>query len=161
MAKSHGKAALVGQHVEQATAHHDGVAYGERLQRSRQKNAAVHFWLDIEVIGDHQVIDHRLQDFVDFSLGSKQTGFFKLLEYVLLRLHLPCALALNRAHVLSGLAVITDGIRVVDQYAGQLFLRHIEFHVVAPEPGLRFEAQLSDHAVFHIRFFAVDVGRQP
>src|ERR1700722_9948635 len=61
-----GQAGFIGKNVEQPAAENDGVAYGKRFERAGEQNAAMNFGLDIEVVGNFQVVDDGLKDLVDF-----------------------------------------------------------------------------------------------
>ena len=48
-----------GSTSSKAAAQHDGVADGERLERAGEQHAAVNLGLDVEIVGDFEIVDHR------------------------------------------------------------------------------------------------------
>ncbi len=71
--RQHGRqAGLIGQHVNQSAAQDDGVAKGEGFQRRGRHDAAMHFRIDVQVVGDFEVVDHRLQNLVHFPARRDQ-----------------------------------------------------------------------------------------
>jgi hypothetical protein len=55
------QAGFVGQHVDEATAEDDRVADGERLERRGQQNPRVQRLLDVQLVGDDEVVEPRTQ----------------------------------------------------------------------------------------------------
>ena len=53
-----GEAGLVWKHIEQTAAYDDGVAEGKGLQRHGHQDAALHFRLEVELVGDLKVVDY-------------------------------------------------------------------------------------------------------
>src|SRR3989304_2435090 len=53
----HGQAGFVGENVDQAAAENDGAAEGEGFQGGGEHDAAANPALDVEVIGDFEVVD--------------------------------------------------------------------------------------------------------
>src|SRR5215471_19973080 len=63
----HSKSRLIGQHVEEPAADHDGAAHHERLQWSCEQHAAADT-RNVEVVGNRQIVEHRFQDPVNISV---------------------------------------------------------------------------------------------
>ena len=101
---------FVGQHVNHAAAHHDGVANGERLQRRGQQHAAVHFGLNIEIVGDHHVVDDGLQNLVDLAFGSEQANLLQAIDHVDFGLTFPGTLRFDGRGILRLLALVLHGL---------------------------------------------------
>ena len=92
MGQDHGERGFVGQHIEQAATDHDGVPDGERFQRRSEQDAAADVGLQIDVIGDQQIVDHGLKDLVDLAGRGQQTDFLQALDRVIFGLAFPHAL---------------------------------------------------------------------
>src|SRR5208282_5175621 len=58
--KNHGQRRFVGQHVDHASAHDDGMTNGEGLERRGHQYAAAYVGLNIEVIGDYHNVEDGL-----------------------------------------------------------------------------------------------------
>ena len=63
----HRERRLVGEHVDETAAQHDRVADGERLERGREQDACVHLRLELDVVGDEEVVDDRLENLLDVA----------------------------------------------------------------------------------------------
>ncbi len=137
----HGQGSFVGKHVEQAAADDDGVADGERLQGRGQQDAAVDVSLQVDVVGDQQIVDDGSQNLVDFSRRSEQADFLQALDGVLFRLPFPHALGHDGSGVGGGFALVLHRLRRIDQNLGELLVLAQAFQVIAPEAGLRLEVQ--------------------
>ena len=90
--EDHGERGFVGQHIKQATADHDGVPDGERFQRRGEQYTATDIALQIDVIGDHQVVDHGQEDLIHVAGRRQQTDLLQALNRVIFSLALPHAL---------------------------------------------------------------------
>ncbi len=97
-----GQAGFVGQDVDQAAADDDRVADAEGFQRRRDQHAGADRTRQFDVVGDLQVVDNGLEDFVEFAFGSEQSGAFQAFENVVFRLLLPFALRGQRRSILRG-----------------------------------------------------------
>ncbi len=87
------------------------------------KHAAVNFRLDIEIVGDFEVVDDRLENLVNFSRRRQQTGSLQAVEHVDFGLMLPFALGFDRGAVFLFCArLILNGIGGLDGEFAELFL---------------------------------------
>ncbi len=102
MGQNGGQRSFVGQHVQHAAADEDGVSHGEALDRRGQQDAAADFGLNVDVIGDFQVIDDRVEDAVDFTGSGQQAAALQALDDVVFGLTLPGALGRHGRQVLRG-----------------------------------------------------------
>ena len=153
------QAGLIRQHVDQPAAEDDGVTDGEGLQRGGHHHAAAYFRVNINVVGDLQVVDHRLQDLVDFAARRHQADALQAIDNVIFRLAVPGTLGLNGGKVIGRLGIVLH--RGLHQDLAQfLFLAGVT-DVVAPQPGLRFEVQFLGQRVVQISFLAVHERRHP
>ena len=96
------QAGFVGQHVNQAAAHDDGVADGKRFERRGHQHAAADFGFDVQIVGDFQIVDHRREHFVDFALRRQQPKPLHAVDDVVFGLAVPGALRLQRREVVRG-----------------------------------------------------------
>ncbi len=155
-----GQAGFVRQHVEQAAAQDDGVADGEGFERAGQQNAAVNFRLDVEVVGDFQVVDDRLENLVHFSRGREQAGALQAVENVDFGLVLPFAFGFDgRTILLLVRSLVLDRVGRFDRQFAELLLVADVLQVIAPEAGLRLEADVVAEKILQIGFLAEDVRR--
>src|SRR4029077_19873045 len=69
-----GQARFIRKHVDEAAAQHDGMAYRVRFQRCGGYHSATDVGFDVDVVGDLEVVDHRLEHLVDFSLRRDQSN---------------------------------------------------------------------------------------
>ena len=67
--KHHCQGGFVRQYVEQSAAENDGVSYGERLERSGEQNSASNLGLNVQVVGDFEVIHDGFEDLRDLACG--------------------------------------------------------------------------------------------
>ena len=111
MSQNHRQRGFIGKHIEQAAADDDGMADGEGFQGRRQQNAAMNVSLQIDVVGDEQVVDDGCQDLVDFAGGREQADFLEPLDGVLFGLLLPHALGYDRSGVSLGVTLIVHRLR--------------------------------------------------
>src|SRR5579883_11538 len=153
------QAGFIGQNVNQAAAENDGVADSEGFQRGSHQDAAAHLGIDVDIIGDLEVVDDGFEDLVDFALGGHQTDAFEAVNNVVFRLAVPGALGLNRGKVVGGLGVVLHG--SLDENLAELLFLGVAVQVVAPEAGLGLEIELLGNGVVQILFLRVDEGRQP
>src|SRR5260370_41637107 len=89
MGQNHGQGSFVRKNVEQTATDDNGVADSERLERRRQENAAANVSLQVNVVGDQQIVDHGSQNLVDFAGRRQQSNLLKALDGILLRLLFP------------------------------------------------------------------------
>src|SRR5882757_10959163 len=89
------------------------MADGEGLERRRHQDAALNLGLDVEVVGDHYVVDDGLQDLVDFTFRSEQADLLQAIDHIDLGLAFPGALGLDGACVMRLLTLILYGLRSV------------------------------------------------
>ena len=59
------------QDVDQATAENNRVAHAEGFERRSQQHAAANRARQIDIVRDHHVVDHGLQNLVDFAFRSE------------------------------------------------------------------------------------------
>src|SRR5438552_4865356 len=133
---------------------------GEGFQRRRQQHSRADLGLDLEVVGDHEIIHHGLQDLVDLTFGREQSDLLQALDRVILSLTLPQPLTLDRNCVLCRIALIMH-LRGIYQNLCKFFVAAEMLQIITPQTCLRFEAQAVRHSIMQIGFFAVNVGRQP
>ena len=156
-----GKAGFVRQHVEQAAA--DARSCGRWRTDSSvpvNKNAAVNFRLDVNVVGDFNVVDDGLQNLVHFPWRREQSHTLQAVQHVDFRLVLPFAFRFDRRTILlwcRGL-ILNRGGRFDRQLAELFFVADV-LQVIAPEPGLRLEANVIAEEILQVRFLAEDVRR--
>src|SRR6202035_348730 len=65
--QDHRQRRLIGQYIQEAATDHDGVPDGERFQRRGEQDPAADVGLQIDVVGHQQIVDHSLQNFIDFA----------------------------------------------------------------------------------------------
>src|SRR5262249_55147273 len=126
---------------DHSTAYDDGVAYAEAFQRRCQQHAAADLWLNIELVGDLQVVHNSLKDFVQVALGREQADALQLGDDVVGSHLLESALALQRAGILHARRLVFS-VSALDQNVAELRILAPAFGVVAPNARLRFEGQL-------------------
>ena len=153
-----GQAGFVGEHVEKAAAQHDGVADGEHFESSRGQHTAVDFRLNVEIVGDFDVVDDGFENLVDISRRREQAYALQAVENVDLRLVLPFALGFDRRTILRLRYLILNGVGRLNRQLAEFFLAADVLEVVAPEARLRFESHVAAEEIFQIRFLAEDVS---
>src|SRR5690349_17756591 len=72
----------------------------EGLERRREHYAYMYRWLQVEAVGDHQVVDDSLQHFIQLTFWSEQAGILQPLSHVVCRLLHPLALGFERRRIL-------------------------------------------------------------
>ena len=92
---------LIGQNVDQAAAQDDGVAQREGLERRSQQHAAADFRLNVEVVGDFEIVHHGFEHFVHIAAGRQQADALEAIRDVAFGLAVPGALRLNRGQVVG------------------------------------------------------------
>ena len=163
MRKDHGQRGFIRENIQQSATHDDGMANRERFQRGGEQHAAADFRLDVQVVGDLQIIHNRLQHLGDFSVRSKNSGALHAIQDVVFRLPFPLVLAVNRDDFVGAESAVIGNI-----FGGRFHLHAGEFgllsgmlQVITPEPGLAFHLELAHECILGIRFFGVNIGRQP
>ena len=136
-----GQAGFIGQHVDQAAAEHDGVADGERFQSRSQQHAAADFGLDVQVVGDLEVVHDGLENLVHFALGREQTEALEPVDDVIFRLAVPIALRHHGIDVVGGRGLVLDRRLRLDQDLAEFLLLRGVAEVVSPQAGLRLEGE--------------------
>ena len=63
------QARFIGQHVNQPAAEHDGMPQRKRFQRGRGHHPATNVRLDVQVVGDFEIVHHGFKNFVHFAFG--------------------------------------------------------------------------------------------
>ena len=152
------QAGFVGQHIDHAPADHNRVAHAERFQRRRKQNTRADRPRQLDIVGDLQVVDDRLKNFVEFAIGRQQSGALQALENVVFCLLLPFALRGQRRRILRGGRIV---LHAIHPDVCQLVVRGTHLQVVSPQAGLRLECDLVLCAGSKVTFFAVDIGRYP
>src|SRR5205085_1865947 len=102
------QAGFIGENVNEPAADDDGVPDGKCFDGSGEQDAAVR--VDVEVGGNDQVADHRVQKLIDRSWRSEQAALFQARQNVFLRLVLPGPLAFERREILYIGLVVHRGI---------------------------------------------------
>ena len=94
MSENRGEAGLVGKHVHQPAADHDGVAHAESFQRSSEQDACAHRPWQVNIVGDLQIVHHGLKNPIHFACGGEQASAGQAIDDVVFRLLLPYPLRL-------------------------------------------------------------------
>ena len=102
MRKDGGEAGLVGEDVHQAAAQNDGMADGEGLESGDHQHAATNFRLDIEIVGDFEIVDDGRKDLFHVSRGRHQAQALHAVHDIVFGLTVPGALGLKRGEVVGG-----------------------------------------------------------
>src|SRR6266566_6860104 len=135
------------------------MANGKGLQSRHHQNAAAHLGVDLDIVGYLEVVDYRVEHFVDFSARSDQTNALEPVDDVVLRLTVPGALRLNGSKVIGRFGVVLHR-GLYQDLAQFLFLTGMP-EVVAPKPRLRPEVQPLRYGVMQIALLAVNKRRHP
>src|SRR5215472_2168659 len=90
------------------------MTHAKRLESSGQQNSAAYPRLDVEVIGDFQVVDDRLQNLIDFSRRCYQTLPLQAVSDIDFTHTIPRTLRLNGR-------VIVAAIRMINHASGLLY----------------------------------------
>ncbi len=154
-----GQARFIRQHVDQSAAQHDRMPQRERFQRGGHQHAAFHFRIDVQIVGDFEIVHHRVEHFVDLAPRRHQPDALQPVRNVILRLTVPRTLRLHRTEIVGGFRVILYR-RLHQDLAQLLFLRGVP-DVISPQTRLRFEVQLLGQRVVQVFFFAVYERREP
>src|ERR1700726_949802 len=133
----------------------------EGLERRGKQHAAPDLGLNVEVIGDHHVVDDGLEHLVDLALRRDQADLLQAVNHVDLSLTFPGALGFDGSSVLGFLTLILDRLRSVDGDLGKLRAAAEILQVVAPEPRLRLVMKRLTDTVFEIGLLGIDKRRQP
>src|SRR4030088_3474059 len=104
-----GETGLIGQHVDQATAKHNGVAHSEGFEGGGHHDPAANVGIDVQIIGDFQVVDDGFANLVDFALGSTEPDALQAVDDVVFRLAVPGTLSLHGGKVVGVLGFILHG----------------------------------------------------
>ena len=158
------EARLVRKHVNQSSAKHNRVAYGERLKRRRHQHAAAYFWLDVQIIRRLQVVHHRLQYLIYFSSRRQQALPLQAVRDVVFGPSVPRTLCLDRRVIAVGLRLILHRAWRLHEHFTQLLFRPHLTNVVAPKTRLRpecLESQVPCLCVVHAAVFDIHRRRHP
>ncbi len=93
------QARFVWQNIYQAAAQHDGVAQRKRLQGRGHQYPAANIRLNVQIVGDLQVVHHGFEYLVHFTFRGQQTDTLQTIGYVFFRLPVPRALRLYRCQI--------------------------------------------------------------
>src|ERR1700693_2278667 len=104
-----GETGLIGKHIDQATAKHDGVAHGEGFESGGHHDPAANVRIDVEIVGYFQVVNDGFANFVDFAFGSDEADALQAVDNVVLRLAIPGTLGLHGREVVGVLGVVLNG----------------------------------------------------
>ena len=133
----------------------------ERLERRGHEHAAPDLGLNVEVIGDHHVVDDGLENLVDFTFRRDQADLLQAVNYIGFGLALPCPLGFNGGSILCFLTLVLDRLRSIDGDFGELRVAAEVLQVVAPKPCLRLVIQRLTQTILEIRLFGINQRRQP
>src|SRR6266849_1971893 len=97
-----GQAGFVRQNVDHAPADHNGVAHAESLEWGSDQHAGANRARQFDIVGDLQIVDDGLQDFVQFAFRRHQSGALQTFENVVFGLLLPFTLRSERRSILRG-----------------------------------------------------------
>ncbi len=103
-----------------------------------------------DVVGDDQVVEHRVQHDLHIAGPRQEPGAFESLQHVGLGLFLPAPLALDGRELVRLAGVALDG-GIEDLNRRELVAQIRDFGFVAPKADLTLE----------VRLLAVDVGGHP
>src|SRR5205814_8524643 len=81
-----GQTGFIGKHVDQPSAQHDGVADSVGFQCRSRHHSAAHIGFYVDVVGDLEIVDYRLERFVDFALRRDQPDTLQPVDHVIFRL---------------------------------------------------------------------------
>ena len=87
------QAGLIRQRVDQSAADYDRVTHAESFKRIGHHHARTDWPRQIDVIGDLNIVDDSLKNFVHVARRRQQGGPLQTLDYVVLGLLLPGALS--------------------------------------------------------------------
>src|SRR5260370_25101478 len=137
------------------------MAIGEGLERRVKQHAAVDLGLDVEVIGDHHVVDEGLEPLVVSAFRRNQSDLLQTVKHIDFGLAFPGALGFDGSSVLGFLTLVLDRLWSVDGDLGELRAAAEILQVVAPKPRLRVVMQRLTNTVFEIGLLGIDKRRQP
>ena len=101
-----GETGLVRKNVDQTAAKHDGVTDSEGFESRSHHYTAANIGIDVQIVGDFQVVDDGLANFVDFAFGSDKADALQAVDNVVFRLAIPGTLGLHGSKVVGVLGVI-------------------------------------------------------
>src|SRR5258708_33048976 len=137
------------------------MANGEGLERRGQQHAALDLGLNVEVIGDHHVVDDGVEHLVDSAFRRDQADLLQAVNHVDLSLTFPGALGFDGGSVLGFLTLVLDRLRSVNGDLGELRTAAEILQVIAPEPRLRLVMERLTNTVFEIGLLGINKRRQP
>src|SRR5437588_640568 len=152
---------FVWKNIEQTTADDNGVSDRERLQGRGQQNAAMEVALQVDVVGDQQIVHHRGHDLIHFAWGCQQPDFLQAFDGILFCLLLPHALCDHGRGIGSGIALVFYRLGRVDQNLGELLIFAQPLQIVTPQSSLSLEVESLGQAGLEVGFLRIDVGRKP
>jgi len=159
LAQESGESGLIGNHVEKAAADDDGALEGEEIEIAGEEDAAMEIEEVFEVIGDDDVVDDGVENFVNGAGRSEEGVAFEAIEHVGFGFVLPGALRLNRREIFLGRVIVDGGVWFEEKLA-ELFLAGFGILRVAPETGVGFEFW-DDEVFFLVDFLRVYVTGEP
>lgn len=80
---------LIGKHIDEPAADHNGISHTECFQRGSEQNACPYRARQVDVIGDFEIVDDRLQNAIHVAFRSEQSSIGEPLHHVVFRLLLP------------------------------------------------------------------------
>src|ERR1700685_121875 len=135
MSQNHCQRCFIRQYIEQTATDDDRVAYRERLQRQGQQYATAYIRLNLQFVGDDEIVDHGLQDLVHITRRREQSNLLQMVYRVVFCHPFPHTLSFDRAIVFGNWAIIH---RVVNFNLRKFFVVIQLFWIVAPETCLSF-----------------------
>src|ERR1700691_671727 len=117
--------------------------------------------LDVEVIGEFNVVYVGREDFVDISRRGEQTDALQTIENVDFGCMLPLAFGFDGRAILLRVALALNRVRSLDGQLGEFLFMAGILQIVAPQAGLRLEANVIAEKIAKIGYLAEDKRRQP
>ncbi len=101
------KTGLIRENIHQATAQNDGVPHREGFHRRSHQDAAADRRLQIEVICNFKIVNHRFQDLIHVAVLGHQAHVFHLGCDVVFGLAFPSAFLFKRRIVVPDFCLIS------------------------------------------------------
>lgn len=118
--------------IQEPTAYYDGTTNGEAFHWLSQQNATADLRHDLEIVGNFQVLNHRIKHLVDLALRRQQGRPLHPIKDVVFRLAFPSTLGLDGRHILLGIALILNLVGRFHNNIGKLTVPVGTDHVIAP-----------------------------
>src|SRR6266436_5068054 len=115
----------------------------------------------VQVVGDFEVVDHRLQHLVNFARGGQQSKPLHALGHVLFSMAVPAALYLDWRKVMrTGGPIVYQRGRLHENFTELLLFMGLA-EVIAPQARLCLERELLGGGLVQVAMIAIDEGWQP